>query len=39
VRADVMLLKLDHCGHVPHREQTEKTLAAATRFVNQVLPQ
>jgi pimeloyl-ACP methyl ester carboxylesterase len=38
VAADVSLLKLDHCGHSPHREQPEKTLAAAVRFIRQLPP-
>jgi pimeloyl-ACP methyl ester carboxylesterase len=33
VNTDVALLKLEGCGHAPHREQAEKTLAAATRFI------
>jgi pimeloyl-ACP methyl ester carboxylesterase len=28
------LLKLADCGHTPHREQPDKTLAAVTRFIN-----
>ena len=27
------LLKLEHCGHAPFREQPEKTLDAVTRFI------
>jgi pimeloyl-ACP methyl ester carboxylesterase len=38
VKAEVSLLKLEQCGHVPHREQAEKTLAAAARFVKQLAP-
>jgi pimeloyl-ACP methyl ester carboxylesterase len=36
VPGEVSLLKLELCGHVPHREQTEKTLEAATRFIRQL---
>jgi pimeloyl-ACP methyl ester carboxylesterase len=36
VNTDVTLLKLDACGHAPHREQTEKTLAAAVRCIRQL---
>ena len=28
------LLKLAACGHSPHRDQSEATLAAVARFVN-----
>jgi len=28
------LVKLADCGHAPHKEQPEKTLAAATRFIH-----
>jgi pimeloyl-ACP methyl ester carboxylesterase len=38
VAGEVSLLKLESCGHVPHREQIEKTLAAATRFIRQLPP-
>lgn len=38
VPAEVTLLKLVRCGHAPHREQPEKTLQAAARFIRQ-LPQ
>jgi pimeloyl-ACP methyl ester carboxylesterase len=31
------LVKLPHCGHTPHKEQPEKTLAAVTRFVQSIL--
>lgn len=31
------LLKLENCGHTPHREQAEKTLAAVTRFINELV--
>lgn len=36
IPAEVSLLKLERCGHVPHRDQTEKTLAAALRFIRQL---
>jgi pimeloyl-ACP methyl ester carboxylesterase len=36
VKTDVTLLRLDGCGHVPHREQAEKTLAAALRFIRRL---
>ena len=26
--------KLPDCGHTPHKEQPEKTLAAVTHFIN-----
>ena len=29
------LLKLENCGHAPHRDQPEETLAAVAAFVNQ----
>ena len=32
----VELLKLEHCGHAPFREQPEKTLAACAAFVKRV---
>jgi pimeloyl-ACP methyl ester carboxylesterase len=38
VAGEVSLLKLEQCGHVPHREQTEKTLTAALRFIKQLPP-
>lgn len=31
------LVKLADCGHTPHKEQPEKTLAAVTRFVQSIL--
>ena len=31
------LVKLPDCGHTPHKEQPEKTLAAVTRFILSVL--
>jgi len=30
------LVKLPDCGHTPHKEQPEKTLAAVTRFVQSI---
>jgi len=30
------LVKLEHCGHSPHREQPQATLAAVARFVESV---
>ena len=30
------LLKLENCGHTPSRDQPEKTLAAVTRFIDQL---
>jgi pimeloyl-ACP methyl ester carboxylesterase len=38
VKSEVSLLKLEQCGHVPHREQPEKTLEAAARFIRQLPP-
>jgi pimeloyl-ACP methyl ester carboxylesterase len=38
VKSDVSLFKLEHCGHVPHREQPEKALAAAARFIRRLPP-
>jgi pimeloyl-ACP methyl ester carboxylesterase len=32
------LLKFDACGHSPHRDQHDATLAASVRFVAQVAP-
>jgi pimeloyl-ACP methyl ester carboxylesterase len=31
------LIKLADCGHTPHKEQPEKTFAAVTRFVRDLL--
>ena len=31
------LVELADCAHTPHKEQPEKTLAAVTRFINQIL--
>lgn len=31
------LVKLADCGHTPHQEQPERTLAAATRFIQSIL--
>lgn len=31
------LVKLAHCGHTPHKEQPEATLAAVTRFIQLLL--
>ena len=31
------LVKLAECGHTPHKEQPEKTLAAVTRFIEAIL--
>jgi pimeloyl-ACP methyl ester carboxylesterase len=31
------LVKLANCGHTPHKEQPEKTLAAVTRFIQSIL--
>ena len=31
------LVKLADCGHTPHKEQPEKTLAAVTRFIESIL--
>ena len=31
------LVKLADCGHTPHKEQPEKTLAAVTRFIRSIL--
>ena len=31
------LVKLAGCGHTPHKEQPEKTLAAVTRFIEAIL--
>jgi pimeloyl-ACP methyl ester carboxylesterase len=31
------LVKLPECGHTPHKEQPEKTLAAVTRFIHSIL--
>ena len=36
VSGEVSVLKLADCGHAPHREQAEKTMAAAVRFVRQL---
>ena len=33
------LVKLPSCGHTPHKEQPEKTLAAVTRFIHSILEQ
>jgi pimeloyl-ACP methyl ester carboxylesterase len=30
------LLKLNDCGHAPFRDQPEKTLSAATRFIEAI---
>ena len=30
---DVALLKLDHCGHSPHRDQPDAVIYATTRFI------
>jgi pimeloyl-ACP methyl ester carboxylesterase len=30
------LLKLEDCGHIPFRDQPEKTLAAVTRFIDNI---
>ena len=37
VRGPCELVKLADCGHTPHKEQPEKTLAAMTRFVQSIL--
>ena len=31
------LVKLPDCGHAPHKDQPQKTLAAVTRFVQSIL--
>jgi pimeloyl-ACP methyl ester carboxylesterase len=36
VPAEVSLLKLAACGHAPHRDQSEKTLAASLRFIREL---
>ena len=33
---DVELLKLERCGHSPHRDQPDAVMAAMTRFVERV---
>jgi pimeloyl-ACP methyl ester carboxylesterase len=33
VKGPCELLKLEDCGHAPFRDQPEKTLAAATKFI------
>ncbi len=33
VKSDVKLLKLEDCGHSPHREKTEETMAAIKTFI------
>ncbi len=38
VPGDVSLLKLERCGHVPHRDQGEKVLACALRFIKHLPP-
>ena len=30
------LLKLDHCGHSPHRDQPEKVVAATLDFIGRI---
>jgi pimeloyl-ACP methyl ester carboxylesterase len=37
VKGPCELLKLEHCGHAPFREQPEKTLHAVTRFIKGLL--
>ena len=37
VRGPCELVKLPQCGHTPHKEQPEKTLAAVTRFIQTLL--
>ena len=37
VKGPCELVKLRACGHTPHKEQPEKTLAAVTRFVQSIL--
>jgi len=36
VRAPCELLKLEHCGHTPFRDQPETTLAAVSGFIDRV---
>ena len=36
VPAEVSLLKLGGCGHAPHRDQPDKTLQVAVRFIRQL---
>ncbi len=36
VKGPCELLKLEHCGHAPFREQPEKVLAAVTRFTKEL---
>jgi pimeloyl-ACP methyl ester carboxylesterase len=35
---DCLLLKLEHCGHSPHRDQTQTVLAAITQWLAQISP-
>ena len=37
VKGPCELVKLANCGHAPHKEQPEKTLAAVTRFIESIL--
>lgn len=38
VKGTVTLVKLEACGHSPHRDQPEATLAAMVRFIRGVAP-
>lgn len=38
VRGKVKLVKLESCGHSPHRDQPEATLAAMVEFIRDVAP-
>lgn len=38
MKGEVELVKLDACGHSPHRDQPEAALAAMVRFIRSVAP-